>query len=238
MVNEERVKWAVGSFEAYKSPGVDEIFPKLLNKALPWISSTMVNMKRFSLPSGRLPGAWETTKVVCIPKTDKTDYTTPKSFRPICLLSNVLKTMERLVDRYIKDEYLEKRPLHRFQHAFRTGRSVEVVVHHFVKKVEIAKKEKLVTLACFVDIEGTFNRTPTEVIINALRKFANSDTIVGWIKQMLTKRKVQTSRGDATASGMVNRECPQGGILSPLLWSLVVDDLLYTLENCRITTSA
>jgi hypothetical protein len=27
------------------------------------------------------------------------------------------------------------------------------------------------------------------------------------------------------------RGCPQGGVLSPLLWSLVVDDLLWGLNN-------
>ncbi|XP_017875793.1 uncharacterized protein LOC108622427, partial [Ceratina calcarata] len=37
-------------------------------------------------------------------KPGKTDYATPKAFRPISLTSFLLKTMEKQIDRYIKDE--------------------------------------------------------------------------------------------------------------------------------------
>lgn len=153
--------------------------------------------------------------MVFISKPGKPSYTTPKAFRPISLLLNVLKAVEIMVDRYIKDTFLERRPLHRFQHAFRSGHSVEVAVHHFVRKVNIAKKDKKVMLACFIDIEGAFNRTPTNVVINAVRRFEVSETIIRWIERMLTARKVQTDRGEAAAIGKVNRGCPQGGILAP-----------------------
>jgi hypothetical protein len=32
---------------------------------------------------------------------------------------------------------------------------------------------------------------------------------------------------------LVNRECPQGGVLSPLLWNMVVDGLLRRLYNAH-----
>ena len=238
IVNGERIKWAIGTFESYKAPGVDGIYPKMLKEAIPFIVEAGVVLMRASLEMGLIPEAWEVTKVVFLPKPGKKDYTTPKSFRPISLMSNVMKTMERMVDRYIKDEFLTRRPLHRFQHAFRAGHSVEVAVHHFVRKVEIAKKGKQVTLACFIDIEGAFNRTPTEVIIGALARFGVSELITKWIRRILTNRSVRTVRGEATAEGRANRGCPQGGILSPLLWSLAVDDLLYELEDSGVTVSA
>ena len=46
----------------------------------------------------------------------------PKDFRPISLTSFVLKAVERLVDRNIRDKILTAKPLHRDQHAYRASR--------------------------------------------------------------------------------------------------------------------
>ncbi|XP_017890417.1 uncharacterized protein LOC108631187 [Ceratina calcarata] len=48
---------------------------------------------------------------------------------------------------------------------------------------------------------------------------------------MLTDRTVATVYGDARIEGLANRGCPQGGILSPTLWSLAVDSLLEKLRT-------
>ncbi|XP_015434759.1 PREDICTED: uncharacterized protein LOC107190468 [Dufourea novaeangliae] len=59
-----------------------------------------------------------------------------------------------------------------------------------------------------------------------------------WITNMLTKRRLVATRGGHSVSGYVNRGCPQGGILSPLLWCLAVNSLLHALEGCGVTISA
>jgi hypothetical protein len=42
---------------------------------------------------------------------------------------------------------------------------------------------------------------------------------------MLGSRKITATLAGETLEGSVARGCPQGGILSPLLWSLVVDKI-------------
>jgi hypothetical protein len=49
--------------------------------------------------------------VTFIPKPGKATYTEPKAYCPISLLSFMLKTMEKLVDRQIRDEILGLHPL-------------------------------------------------------------------------------------------------------------------------------
>jgi hypothetical protein len=41
---------------------------------------------------------------------------------------------------------------------------------------------------------------------------------------MLGNRKITATLAGETLEGSVTRDCPQGGVLSPLLWSLVVDE--------------
>jgi len=52
-----------------------------------------------------------------VPKPERTDYTTVKAFRLISLMSFLLKTLERLVDRFIRDDTLIKYLLNENQHA-------------------------------------------------------------------------------------------------------------------------
>ncbi|XP_062714697.1 uncharacterized protein LOC134291220 [Aedes albopictus] len=54
--------------------------------------------------------------------------------------------------------------------------------------------------------------------------------IVNWIGKMLSEREISSNLGSSFISVRAVKGCPQGGVLSPLLWSLVVDDLLKQLE--------
>lgn len=233
-----RIGWAIQISRPYKAPGPDGIYPKLLKKAFPYIKDVITKLMRASLAIGHVPKDWCQTEVIFLPKPGRDKYTTPKSFRPISLTSHTLKILERIVDRYIKDTYLTVRELHAGQHAYRIGRSVETAVHCLVTGIETALLRKDITLACFVDIEGAFNKTTTRTIIRALKEHGVSDMLVRWINTMLLTRNIQTRRGEVTLSGKVYRGCPQGGILSPLLWSLVVDELLEAIKACDIRTLA
>jgi len=54
------------------------------------------------LATGYVPAIWHQDKVVFIPKHGRSSYTGPRDFRTISLTSLLLKTRERLVDRYFK----------------------------------------------------------------------------------------------------------------------------------------
>jgi len=53
--------------------------------------------------------------------------------------------------------------------------------------------------------------------------------------QMLTTRTAEKNVGGNHFQIITNRGCPQGGVLSPLRWSLVVDELLGILTGNGVT---
>jgi hypothetical protein len=63
------------------------------------------------LANGYVPAMWHQVKVVFIPKPGRNSYCRPRDFRPISLTSFLLKTMERLVGRFLRDEILAFKPL-------------------------------------------------------------------------------------------------------------------------------
>jgi hypothetical protein len=136
-----------------------------------------------------------------------------------------LKTLERLVDRFLRDEILVSKPLHPNQHAYQAAKSVEMALHQLVVRVEKALDQQEVALAVFLDTEGAFNNTSYDTMCMALARHGIDHTIVRWFKATLEGRQAIAMLGSFSRSVAVSRGCPQGGVLSPLLWCLVVDEL-------------
>ena len=225
-----RVEWAIESFAPFKSPGVDEIYPIFLQKCKRKLVPALTKLYRASLLLRYIPTAWRQSRVVFIPKANKKDETSAKSFRPISLASIFLKVMEKLVDEYIKDVILSKNPLSKLQFAYQSNKSTVTALHTIVTKVEKAFEAKEVLLAAFLDIEGAFDNATYASMENAMKRHGFENCLVEWIGEMLSKREIQAKLCDSTVKVTAVKGCPQGGVLSPLLWSLVVDDLLVSLE--------
>ena len=113
----KRVKWAVSDFASFTSPGIDGIYPVVLQKGIDIIIERLVRLLQASIALGYIPTQWRTARVVFVPKPGHNDYTQPKSFRPISLMSFLLKTTERLIHRHIRDGPLVRYHLHANQHA-------------------------------------------------------------------------------------------------------------------------
>jgi hypothetical protein len=96
--------------------------------------------------------------------------------------------MERLVDRYLRDEVLALMPLHSNQHAYQAGKSVETALHQLVLRVEKALDQQDTALGVFVDIEGAFNNTCYDTMCDALIKHGSDYTNVRWIRATLLWR--------------------------------------------------
>jgi hypothetical protein len=166
-----------------------------------------------------------------IPKPGKANYTEAKAYRPISLSSFMPKMMEKLVDRHNRDEIWGLRLLHRYQFAYQPGKSTETAQHHVITCIEEAVENREVTLGAFLDIEGAFDSTSHSIIIEAAKRHGLEDTICRWINFILKNRKIIATLAGETLEGSVARGCPQGGVLSPMLWSLVVYELVGLNEN-------
>lgn len=136
--------------------------------------------------------------MVFIPKPGRESYAQAKSFRPISLTSFLLKTLEKLIDRYIRDEILEVSPLHRYQFAYQSGKSCETSIHQLVGRIEKALECKEIALGVFLDIEGVFDNTSFNSIRSAVERRGVDRAVVGWIESTLNNRSIISSLGQAT----------------------------------------
>ncbi|MCP3661285.1 MAG: hypothetical protein GY696_02130 [Gammaproteobacteria bacterium] len=229
IVTEARIRWAIKSFAPYKAAGEDKIFPALLQKGLEVILKPLKAIFRACIALGYIPVPWRAVRVIFIPKPGKPCYSVAKAHRPISLTSFLLKSLERLVDWFLREGVLMRNPLHKCQHAYLSGKSTESALHQLVGRVEAALERKEYALTAFLDIEGAFDNATFQSMLGALAQRGVEPVVVRWIGCMLRQRVVRASIGGCTMQVAVSRGCPQGGVLSPILWNLVVDELLVRL---------
>ncbi|XP_065359422.1 uncharacterized protein LOC135953441 [Calliphora vicina] len=237
LINEERLKWALRSFDPYKSPGPDGIIPADLQRNEDLIIPWLTRIYSACLAWSYIPESWTRCTVAFIPKGGKASHTRPKDFRPISLSSFLLKTMERLIDLHLRSSINPNR-LSMSQHAYMKGRSVETALHSLVGFVEKSLEHKEYALVAFLDIEGAFNNVTPETILSALGGLDIDQSIICFIGRLLTNRVIISSMGTATIFRLANRGTPQGGVLSPLLWNLAINMLLMKLDSMMCKTVA
>lgn len=229
----ENIRWALNSFSPYKSPGPDGVFPALLQEGVNQIIESLHVIFTACLTLGFIPSKWRNVKVTFIPKPGRNDYEEAKNHRGISLSSFLLKTLERLVDRYIKEVVLIRKPLHLNQHAYQRGKSTMSAIHKLSKHIESALHCNEHVLAVFADIEGAFDKASFESFADAAKSHDMEPFIIEWILCMLQKRTLITEIKGIKVCRRPIMGCPQGGVLSPLIWLLIADSLLVKLDEAK-----
>ena len=109
---------------------------------------------------------------------------------------------------------------------------METAIHQLVVRNEKALDQEETSVGGFLDTEGVFNNIFYDSMCAALAKHGVDYTIilVRCIRAALEGRLATASLGGFSRSVGVSRTCPRGGVLSPLLWCLVVDELIVRLN--------
>lgn len=99
---------------------------------------------------------------------------------------------------------------------------------------------KKYALCMFLDISNAFNNLWWPAIIDSLKRMRCSVQIVRIMGDYLNRRRIMFRTESGTIDREVNKGCPQGSILGPILWNIVFNELLaeYELLGIRIVAFA
>ncbi len=231
-ITPKKVKAAFNSFGDYKAVGPDEIPPIALKHIDEVHLEITCLLYKLSLATGIIPEGWKEMRVVFIPKSGKSDYSIAKAYRPITLSNFLLKGLERIIQWYILDHVI-KEPFFN-QHAYTKGRSCETALSTFVDDVEYAIYNKKQVLAVSLDCSGAFDCIKFESAENCMIQKNIPSNIIRWYMNLLRQRKITAQIQGQSAYVIPKRGSPQGGVLSPLIWNIIMDSLLSTFKNDSI----
>ena len=86
-------------------------------------------------------------------------------------------------------------------------------------------------MGAFLDIEGALDRTSIKAVSSELLRHGVPPLFQIWIASILSSKCIISSLMGENMQVASVRGCPQGGVLSPLLWNLTVDELLWDLNE-------
>ncbi|QQP37800.1 Uncharacterized protein FKW44_018195, partial [Caligus rogercresseyi] len=161
-------------------------------------------------------------KVIFLPKPGKDDYSSAKSFRPITLSNYILKGLERIVQWKVEEII----PRLHSQHAYTKGLSTETALSQAVDLIEKSIYQKQCTLAVSFDCTGAFDCIQFHSANTAMTKLGIPQCIASWYMELLNTRTVTAELKGEKFSVQPTRGSPQGGVLSPVVWNMIMDTLL------------
>ena len=228
-ISTEKVRNAMRSFGSKKAPGPDGFKPIVLKNLNEKAVIFLTSLYKMSIRTQQIPSCWRKMDVIFIPKPGKEDYTSPKSYRPITLSSFVLKGLERIMLWYLREKVITKTLVS--QHAYTRGLSTESALSEVLDHVESSFYRREKVIAVSLDCTGAFDCVGFDAASEALIANGVPEGMSIWYTNLLKGREVTASLQGVTQTITPGRGSPQGGILSPLVWNLVMDSLLKDFQS-------
>ena len=112
------------------------------------------------------------------------------------------------------------------QHGFRRSRSTESALHVIISEIEDSFVAKLFTASVLIDIKSAFDAAWHPAIISALRVKRCPRYLIRMIASFLKGRRAVLSLREIKIMVAILLGCPQGSMLSPFLWNILLDAML------------
>jgi len=196
------------------APGEDGITYSVLRLIAQVPGNPLLHLYRLSLSQGILPGSWTRSLIIPIPKSNTDKY------RPISLTSCVCKVLERIILNRLRYR-LQGKLSHRL-YGFLSGRSTQ---HCFAEYFSHSNPGKHTV---FLDLKSAFDIANREVILEQLVSFGIRGKILNWIRMYLSNRSASVLFRGVRSSTSQSFELgtPQGGVLSPMLFNVLMHKLV------------
>ena len=230
---ERELEDAIKRLKLMKSPGEDGITNEMIIN-LPKEGRQMVlSMINRTWVEGILPHEWKTGIIIPILKEGK-PAEEPASYRPICLTSNVCKVAERLVLNRMDWIIQKNKLIGENQAGFQKHRCTEDQIIRIQQKVldgfnsarsRNARSKR--TLMVLFDFSKAFDKVWKDGLLWKLIQKGLPTCMIKWIREYLSGRESYV-RLNSTQSRKKSFKhgVPQGGVLSPKLFILFIDDIV------------
>ena len=179
---------------------------------------------------------WKESIIIPIPKPGA-DKSNPQSYRPIALTSALCKIQERLITTRLTWLLEETHIINSNQSAYRKHRSTLDHLIRLQDNINRSIHTKGSTIAIFFDFSKAFDMLWKNGLIYKMKQCGINGKILNWIEDFLSDRKIRVNINNTLSdSHTLENGTPQGSVISPILFLLIINDFPSTTSS-NISTS-
>jgi hypothetical protein len=228
IVSSEEVAKAVAKLKPCKSDGSHGLWSSHIilagNVILPYLSDLVTAM----LIHGHCAKDLLTATLISLPKNNKASLSDENNYRGISLASCISK----IVDLIIIDRYPEELRTSDLQFAFKDGNSTSMCTYLVKEIANYYNNRGSDVFMCLLDATKAFDRIHFGTLFEILSKRKFPPSVLRLIVDMYENQLLRTSwNGHMSHYFKCSNGVKQGGILSPILFSIYMDELLLELQQ-------
>ena len=204
--------------------GIDEISAFFIKLSIASSAKIIAEIVNASLKSGYFPSRWKKARIKPIPKISEPMLTA--DYRPISLLIAFSKILEKIVAKQIKTYLISNNLLDKYQSAYREQHSTITALTEITDNIYKSLDVSEITLLVLLDYSKAFDCANHKLILAKLKAKGFKNSALKWISSYLSGRSQQvvTENGESSWTELLNG-VPQGSILGPLLFTILVSDI-------------
>ena len=230
-VNEGQVIKMVRSIKT-NACGIDGISAFFLKIGIEHSVYAITNIINSSILYQKFPTRWKFAIVKPLPKNNNPSCAA--DYRPISLLPAFSKVIEKLMAKQMIDFLKNTNYFDNLQSAYKVSHSTITALLNVTDDIyECLENSELVFLV-LLDYSKAFDCANHKLMMAKLKAAGFREDALRWILSYLSGRsqKVETGTGESNWSNIING-VPQGSVLGPLLFTVLVSDLGNVIKNGR-----
>ena len=203
--------------------GVDDISAYFIKISIEHTADILADIINSSFINNFFPNRWKEAIVKPIPKVS--NPTQPSDYRPISLLPAFSKIAEKIAAKQMSHFLHEHKLLDKLQSAYRVSHSTTTALLTVTDDIFKAIDESEIVLLTLLDYSKAFDTANHKIIIAKLKHFGFCDDALAWITSYLSNRKQKVRTDSDSEWEYIQNGVPQGSILGPLLFTVLVSDI-------------